>query len=286
MGDQSAAASPPAWLDELQTGGGPPWHAMGTRALVEAEWLVADEHLEARVGKKKRLLEVAHATVAARPSPGEGEAAAEEAAALVAQETGRSLDPARPPLEAAALLVQEDLCVLVRRDDGWRLDAGVVCFPSMWRIGEKVGLPLTAVHGPVPAYADELAERVDRFLDRLRPERPVWRRNWLVHESPELHRPDPPPHGTEAPEVPEGLWLRSERQTLRRLPRSGGIVFTICTQSVPMRALSARPDIAAGLAVAVRSWSDGLVAYRRAGGWREPLVEWLDATARRSPRPA
>ena len=30
----------PAWLDELSLGAGPPWHAMGTRALDEVEWLL------------------------------------------------------------------------------------------------------------------------------------------------------------------------------------------------------------------------------------------------------
>src|SRR6185369_15328865 len=87
------------------------------------------------------------------------------------------------------------------------------------------------IHAPVPAYADELAARVDRFLDRL--DRPVWRRNWFIHDSPELHLPEPPVH-LPTPRVPDDLWLRSERQTLRRLPSTGAVLFTIGTQLVPL----------------------------------------------------
>lgn len=194
-----------------------------------------------------------------------------EAAALVAPGTGSLVE--------AAATVQEDLCLLLRHDDGWRLDAGVVCFPSMWRIADKLGLPLTAVHGPVPAYAEELAARVDRFLDRLRPERPVWRRNWLVHTSPELHQPEPPAPEKDPPDVPEGMWLRSERQTLRRLPGSGAILFTIRTQQAPLAVVAFRPAVASALAGAVGSWSDDLVAYRSAGSWRAPVLAWLAGVA-------
>ncbi len=272
----------PDWLDELHVRPGPPWHAMGTRALDERSWLLADDGRVDQLALKRALLDEVHDDVAASV-PG-AEAAAQETAQLIAAATGRVLEADRPPLEAAALLVQEDLCLLLPRDGGWRLDAGVVCFPSLWRISDKVGLPMTAVHAPVPAYDVELAGRVDRFLDRLPLDRPVWRRNWLVHDSPTLHQPSPPSTGGRAsrhepPVVPGGLWLRSERQTLRRLPRSGAILFTIRTQQAPFEVLTHRPAIAAAVARSMRSWSDDLVAYRSASPWRAPAMAWLDAVA-------
>jgi len=256
---------------------------MGTRALAGGEWLLSDGEREAQLAQKRVLLETARGVVAAT-SPGAGAAEA-EAADLVGHAAGVALDPGRPPLEAAALLVQEDLCVLVAGEDGWRLAGGVVCFPSLWRVTDKVGLPLAAVHGPVPAYADELAGRVDRFLDRLRPDRPVWRRNWLVHDSPELHQPGPRAHAGApgVPRVPDGLWLRSERQTLRRLPVSGGVLFTIRTQQAPLAVLASRPHLAGRMSEAVRSWSDELVGYRGAAPWRDAVTRWLDGLAAPSP---
>lgn len=274
----SGVVPAPAWLDELGFEPGPPWHAMGTRALAEDRWLLVDGRRTEELARKQALLDGAHDVVSATLPGDAARDAADEAADVVAGASGRPLDPTRPPLEAAALVVQEDLCVLVADGGGWRLAAGVVCFPSMWRLPDKVGLHLTEVHGPVPAYASELAARVDRFLDRLRPERPVWRRNWLLHDSPELHVPDPPPaHG--APAVPDDLWLRSERQALRRLPRTGAVLFTIRTQQTPFACLASRPDVAAAMAGAVRAWSDDLVAYRSASSWRAPALSWLDRVA-------
>ena len=266
----------PAWLDELSLAPGPPWHAMGTHALDETQWLLADEHRVDELARKRRLVDERPEVVIASV-PGSEDAAA-DAARTVAAACNSTLDPGRPPLVAAALVVQEDLCVLERDGAGtWRLTAGVVCFPSMWRLPDKVGLPLAAVHGPVPAYADELADRVDRFIDRLRGDRPVWRRNWLIHASDELHLPEPPPPPPpdDLPDVPAGLWLRSERQTLRRLPGSGSVLFTIRTQQVPLDAVGARPGVAHGLAAAIERWSPELVAYRAAAPWRDRAQRWL-----------
>jgi hypothetical protein len=238
---------------------------MGTRALASASWLLPDAE---QVARKAELLRTAADVVVARLPGAEVDAAVAEAASVVT-------DGASSSLVDAARTVAEDLCVLVSDDGRWVLAAGVVCFPSMWRLADKLGLPLASVHGPVPAYDVELAARVDRFLDRLVPERPVWRRNWLVHEGDELHLPEPPTPPPHPPVVPDGMWLRSERQTLRRLRSSGGVLFTIRTQQVPLAVVAERPDVAAGLADAIEAWSDDLVAYRGAGRWRSPVVAWL-----------
>lgn len=258
----------PAWLEELSLEPGPPWHQMGTRALALDDWLVADDDRDEQLALKRRLLADAHEVVsAARPGI---EASCEEAAETVAGVT---------TLEEAALRVQEDLCVLQFRDGYWRLDAGVVCFPSMWNLREKLGLPMAEVHGPVPAYAEELADRVDRFLDRLRAERPVWRRNWFIHHLPDLHQPSPPPPPSHELRVPDDLWLRSERQTLRRLERTGAILFTIRTQQVPLGSVALKPAVAAAMAGAIDGWSDELVAYRAAEPWRDAVTAWLREVA-------
>lgn len=187
-------------------------------------------------------------------------------------------------VEAAARHVAEDLCLLVPADGTWVLAGGCVCFPSHWRLADKLGQPLAAVHRPVPHYADELAARVDRFLDRLAPGRGAWRRNWLVHTDDRLFAPVPPP----APDPPlvgedagHRLWLRSERQTLRRLPTSGAVVFTIRTQQAPLAVVAARPELRARMAAAVASWSDALVAYRGGEVVRGPLLAWLRADGAR-----
>ena len=74
-------------------------------------------------------------------------------------ETWTLTPPDCDPLELAGRLVQEDLCIIQDAADGPRFTAAVLCFPSRWRLHEKLGQPLAAVHGPVPLYAERLAGR-------------------------------------------------------------------------------------------------------------------------------
>src|ERR1700761_6182973 len=57
------------------------------------------------------------------------------------------VEPACDPLELAGRLVQEDLCTIQQSDEGPRFTAAVLCFPSRWRLHEKLGKPLVSVHG-------------------------------------------------------------------------------------------------------------------------------------------
>jgi Protein of unknown function (DUF3445) len=267
----------PLWIDELSFRPGPPWLSMGTRALRDGPLLIEDDLHSVYLAEKQRLFANAREVVSV--SLPEAAAAAAEAAELV------SAGPAGPkpignfrPLESAALQVQEDLIVLVRSEEAWRFGAGVVCFPSHWVPSEKLGLPMTDVHAPVPHYDEELAQRVDHFLDHLAPGRNAWRRNWMIHASPQLHVPCPADVGGSI--QPQDLWLRSERQVLWALPATGGILFTIRTQQFPLGALVMRPDVASVLASSLRSAPNSLRSYRAQDAFTlNDVVDWLEALA-------
>jgi len=253
--------SAPAWLDELPLEPGPPWLTMATRHLDLGSWLIVDEDRDRDLVRKAVLLDERHREVfAALDTPAVG-AASVEVLELVLEVTGEPVvSPDVHPLDAAGRLVQEDLCLMVLRDGAPHLDAASLCFPSYWRLSEKLGRPMTEVHGPVAHYGDELAAKVDTFLGRLRPERPVWRRNWSIHDDPTYFLPDPTP--PVAVDPPEGLWLRSERQTLRRLTSADVVLFTIRTQQVPLAVLTERPDVAHRLAAAIDAWSPAMQGYK------------------------
>jgi hypothetical protein len=251
----------PAWLDELPLEPGPPWLSMATRNLDAADWLIVDDDRDRDLVRKQVLLAERPAEVFAALDTPAVASASLEVLELVLAATGTVTAPADlHPLDAAARLVQEDLCLMVLRDGAPHLDAASLCFPSYWRLADKLGRPMAAVHGPVAHYGDELATKVDTFLQRLRPERPVWRRNWSIHDDPTYFLPDPTPPYAGTP--PEGLYLRSERQTLRRLTRADVVLFTIRTQQVPLEVVSERPDIAHRIAAAVAHWSPTLAAYK------------------------
>ena len=55
-----------------------------------------------------------------------------------------------PSLHAASLLIQEDLILMRRGEEGWRLAVGALCFPSSWRLTEKFGKQMSGIHEPVP----------------------------------------------------------------------------------------------------------------------------------------
>ena len=261
------------WFDELDLHAGPPEAAMGTRGLDDARWILVDDEWAAQREASRALLRERRADVLAT--------GAADAAVELGERIDRWLATHRPdllddahraepdPLAAAALRVAEDLCLLTHGTDGWVLAAGCVCFPSYWRLAEKVGRALPAVHEPVPGYAGRLAGRVDAFLGRLRPGQGVWRRNWSIHDDPALFAPS---HGAS---TGTERWLRTEYQTLLRLEQSEAVVFTIRTQQVPLTALAARPDRCADLAAALRAWTPAQRTYKGAAV-DDAVIGWLE----------
>ena len=179
-------------------------------------------------------------------------------------------------------LVQEDFCILLPAASTYSLAAASLCFPSRWRLAEKLGHGLGAIHGPVPGYGERLEAAVDRFLGMLQPEKPVWRLNWFIHDDPSLFQPvrRPSAHRIGAEDAGDHLWLRVERQTLRRLAASGAVIFTIRTHLTPLaRAIRTEGD-AADLAATIRGMPAIMRAYRQMEGFEAGLLGWLDALAR------
>lgn len=214
---------------------------MGTRSLGDRPWLSGDQ---STLGLRVELLNDRLDDGCAAPSS--AEAAIVELAEMVAAACG--LDP--PEISAGidglvwlGQTVVEDFCLLRRGDVEWELEAAVLCFPSRWRLADKLGRPLREVHAPVDGYDRVLADRVTSLLDRLG-ERTVMRRNWFVHPNGALFQPDRPADGdpfVPQAEVADGLFVRSERQTLRALPRTRRVVFAITTQQCSLGEFAADP---------------------------------------------
>ena len=138
--------------------------------------------------------------------------------------------------------------------------AAVLCFPAYWRLADKLGQPLTGIHAPVPVYQDDLARRVNRVFEALRPENPVMRYNWGLAPIADLHTP--PQAKATWPEIKQStpLFLRTERQTLRRLPGSDAVVFGIRSSVSPLSGLS--PEEAREMLEALDAQSVEMEAYK------------------------
>ncbi|PQE15453.1 mannosyl transferase protein [Rutstroemia sp. NJR-2017a BVV2] len=147
----------------------------------------------------------------------------------------------------------------------------------------------TAIHtsGDVPGYKQKLEKGMMNFFRRVQPNGPVQRNNYFIQVDDQLAwsssiGPEDGAPGTvswdtaENNKAVEHHWFRSERQTLRRLPRSGGVVFTIRTYFHPITEICEEPYVPGRLASAVRSWGDDVSKYKGKEKYGEVLLAYLD----------
>lgn len=274
----SLVACPPHQLVEIDER----YHA----EMAARRALLADRHNDvfaAVPGSEAARAEILHllADLLTRYHPGWFHADGTHFQNRLTGETWSLTDPPCDPLELAGRLVQEDLCIIDPTRGPPVLSAAILCAPTRWRLHEKIGLPLADVHGPVPLYADRLAKPVDRFMGALRPGKVAERVNWSVIDDGALfqttgkHRTGVNPSVTAA-NAPDTLFLRTERQTLTALPRSGAVLFAIHVHSYPLRRVLALPGVAAELAAAIRALPDSIAAYKSMPTIQDALLTCLD----------
>ncbi len=202
---------------------GVPGFEPGLDPIPLSAWLQPDTEADAWLRDKCLIMKMMRGNVSGGALDS---AACEELLALTVDATGQVPHHSMPSaLEEAASLVSDDLCILeARRPGDWRLTAGVLCAPTYWTLPERMGLDLGALHGPVPGGDPELAARIGRIFTGLKPDVILQRFNWTVQASDKRYTPDRP---SAAGKQAEDLYLRVERQTIRKLPETGAVVFTI-----------------------------------------------------------
>jgi len=199
---------------------------------------------------------------------------------------GDALD--QDPLEIASLLIQEDLVILEPEGDNLIVTAGCVCFPSKWNIKEKFLQNLPVVHDPVPPFEEQLANPVMRALRDLNPTNPIYRVNWSIMDDLkgkfDLFLPSgrlkQEPGVTDVDQVGEKMMYRIERQTLKRLPKSNGILFTIRTIQRPLKEVveysrNTNKDIIVKLVDAIKNMEPSMKPYKSGHFWMDICCEYL-----------
>lgn len=202
---------------------------MGLVRLSEGEWLAGDPDLSPR-----------NATFDAHPDAvqvlPEARAAETELCDMLGVTGG---------IEQAARAHWEDFCILTQDapDRPFRLTGAAVAFPTDWHLSDKMGQAVAKVHEPIDGYAEQLSAGVDRFLDGLRAPHIFGRTNaFVMPNGLWRYLPTDDPAQRFAHVTPENagetLFVRCERETLRRLPKSQAIVFTIGVHVAPLGSLS------------------------------------------------
>jgi len=273
---------------------------IGLAQLAPERWIVPDAELDFYLAEKRRLLEI-YQDIVFVAEPGTEAAQREVLDMLVdflpahypalyrhdgeAMHVGaRTVDLAgQPPLIAAGSLIQDDLVIMRRKPTGWHLVAAFVAFPSSWSLPEKFGRSMDEIHGPVPGFegGTRNANLINRMFDNLPPGRVVERFNWTVNTDGGLFLPKSNAKSLGAAAVvlkAENTFMRIERQTLRKLPASGDIVFTIGIHSDPVAVLDGHPD-AARLALSFAAQLEELTleqaAYKGLASKRDSLIAAL-----------
>lgn len=285
---------PPPYQPYLDTAPAPFRWRLGLRPLELADWIQIDEHFDAEVAAKQRVSERFPDTVFRAMAGDDVEAAASETYELVAAHL-KSLDPDRfarvpdgpgsmHPLEAAGRMVQEDLILLVERDGQLVCGGGSVCFPNRWHLAGKVGLTMAQIHAPVHQLNEQLEQPIDRAMERLTAERPFWRLGYGLLDTNVLYQAV---DGTAEPITksvdPSGYYLRVERETLRRLPRTGSILFTIRTYINPLDDVPVGADDR--LADALEAMPPGVADYKKLSEVGPAIAQWLRQKHTLKPRP-
>ncbi len=191
-----------------------------------------------------------------------------------------------PPLLRAGLLIQDDLVIMRRKADSWHLVAGFVAFPSSWSLQEKFARPMQAIHADVPGFGEGTrnAELITRIFDNLQVAQPVERMNWSINLTDDLFLPlskHRRPPQAEAFTLAQ-RFARVERQTLRKLPVAGDILFTIRVYVDPIAAIASHPKaatLAASFAAQLENLDEHQAAYKGLSLQKAELAAKLRALA-------
>ncbi|KAL4871309.1 hypothetical protein BDV12DRAFT_164582 [Aspergillus spectabilis] len=189
------------------------------------------------------------------------------------------------PLEIAVRLTMEDLSILMKNEGGeYYLAASASLFPVGWTVADRIGWTISQLHNPVPLWHQQVANSVSKFLCRLTPNSPMERSNYFV----EVKRPDedlfetlyrPTTLSEDNPDPsPKDIVVRRERQTFRRLPHTGAIVFGVKTflttlEELPMQELE-------NLAREVKSWPEHVGEYKGREIWGAKALEFCEKKTR------
>lgn len=284
---------------------------MGLRSVQFDDWIQLDNHYPRfHADKARRLAERGDKCHATLPEalPAAVELLEELAAYLPARYptlyrrtavgldnlwSGESFNVAERPLREdpiamCARLVQDDLALMMERPDGqYYLVSGAILLAGFWRLQDKVGMPLSEIHtsGDVPQYKEKLERGMMNFFRRLKCDELYARNNYFIQVDDDLAwswsiGPEDGPaiswNTAEKDRAVEHHYYRSERQTLRRLPRTGAVVFTIRTYFHPVTEIAQEDYVPGRLASAVRSWGDDVRRYKGADKYGEVLLEYLD----------
>ena len=186
------------------------------------------------------------------------------------------------PLKHASLMVQEDLVLMLPRGEEYFLGAASLCAPSNWSLEEKFKSSLMGLHVHVPTYEKKIGPRVNSLFNNLPMQRIFQRFNWSIYEDPKLFQPARSKSQIERSRTitednaGDRLYIRVERQTIRRLPETEAIVFTIRVHVNPLLSIKKDLSLLTDLDKALENLTQDMKKYKSIDQIEVPLRGWLE----------
>jgi dimethylamine monooxygenase subunit A len=198
-------------------------------------------------------------------------------------------DESIEPLRQLSDFVQEDFMLLQEIDGRRTISAASNAYSSSGRLVASVGRDVCWAHEPVPNLTALHGSRIDRILGSVHENAPCARFNWQLTPLSSIFFP-PDPHAANKAALrsasnqlskdpslaPSLLHMRVERQTLRRLPETRAVAFSIHTYSDPLFSLIT--DVAAvdALLALLRNYSPERLRYTEMDAVHAAVIAWLE----------
>lgn len=252
------------WQMALRRGEGAPffrdWDSSGGMKAERCKWLEQD--LPRYAGLTDQAIPALHETV--------------EYARSLGIQVPESSDPNQLLVQLSNSWEPDFAWMHLQADGRYHLIGGVVCFPSSWALEEKVGRPMSEVHGPVPGLNDALGAKIETFFQKLEPG-VVWLRdnvNYSRSGELNLHPALKRPRFDSSVTVDE-FWIRMEHQLLLKLPKSESILFGIRVNLIPITHFRDKPEAANRLARFLTTMTEEAATYKGLAPARQKLIAIL-----------
>lgn len=193
------------------------------------------------------------------------------------------------PLDWIGRQVQEDL-VLLSPDNSAVFVGGQLCFANGWAISDRLGKSFLEVHRHTPMPTMPSVEAGGRFLQLLKHGHTYWRMSWNFKLSDQMdmttkHNQDyKADFVSRAPKltsetVGDAVFIRIERQTFTRLPRSNSLLFGIHTYNSSVAEEAIDHGRARSILRVLKSAPPEVKDYKAITPIETPLIEFLESRA-------
>jgi hypothetical protein len=198
--------------------------------------------------------------------------------------------------EHIARFIEEDVLILLRDEESgeYILRAGIMGFAAGFAPSQMFNSTLDQIHGPVPRYRTQLKKPMGRFFDKIKVGMFVNRFNWNAQPHNKLsyfgHGKNEEQDGRSAVLIADVLdfsrevFLRSERQCLTRLPKTGAVVFTVRTYTTPMSVIKSEGS-GDRLVKALDQMPDDVAAYKGRDRVRNAVADYMSGKSKGADRP-